>query len=280
MIGVGIIAFNRPNYLRRLISSLEAQTELDGVDFHLYLDGAFNPISRNIYAEQKDIDTCARLWESCKLPNKSLHKRDYNAGIGISCFEATEQLTATYERVMQMEDDIVLSPHWFRLARILWDELESHPDVYSFNPGFKRVYRKERDTQYASNVTYAWNHMWCECFTADRWQRIRAEYMEYHALVTGQDYRLFSEYQDGPVQELYFSKRMSPELARSQDGGREMAIRLNGMRRALLSVNRAIGIGQHGYHFTPQKFAEMGFENQTPFIFADDATREGFTWDD
>jgi len=47
-----------------------------------------------------------------------------------------------------------------------------------------------------------------------------------------------------------------------------------------LTVNRAIGVGQNGIHFTPQKFHEMGFENQTPFVFDSDAAIEGFVWDD
>jgi len=277
MIGVGIIAFDRPNYLRRLLASLEAQTDLEGVDFHLYLDGAVNPVSGVRYGKQKGIDTCARIFNMAKLPNKFIHIREANANIGIASFEATEQLAATYERVMQMEDDIVLSPHWFRLARILYDELEAHPDVYSFSPAFRRTHRKEIDAQYMDTVTYGWNHMWCECFTADRWQRIRPEYMEYHELISEVDYiERFEE----PIQKLYARKGMRPGLARSQDGGREMTIRLNGMRRAALAVNRAIGIGQRGIHFTPEIFKRLGFENQAPFIFADDATREGFTWDD
>ena len=277
MIGIGILAFDRPNYLRRLLASLEAQTDLRGCDFHLFLDGAVNPASGIRYAEQANIDKCARIFERSKLPNKTAHIRDHNANIGIASFEATEMLASTYERVMQMEDDIVLSPHWFRLARVLWNELEAHPDVYSFNPAYRRAHRKEIDAQFVGSVTYGWNHMWCECFTADRWARIRDEYLEYHALICEADYL---ERFEGPVAELYARKGMRPGLARSQDGGREMAIRGAGMRRAMPAVNRAIGTGQHGIHFTPKVFADMGFENQTPFVFADDATREGFVWDD
>ena len=167
------------------------------------------------HAEQKDIDACAKLWNRAKLPNKHLHSRGFNAGIGIASFEATEMLTSTYERVMQMEDDIVLSPHWFRLARVLWEELEAHPDVYSFNPSYKRTHRKEQDAQHIGNVTYGWNHMWCECFTADRWARIRDAYMEYHELIAGADYRAFTDRNDGTVKDLYIRKGMSTDLARS-----------------------------------------------------------------
>ena len=277
MIGVGIIGFNRPHYMRRLFMSLEAQTDLHDVDFHLYLDGPVNQSSGIVYAEQKDIDACARMFARAKLPNKWLHTREHNVNIGIASFEATEELTGIYERVMQLEDDLVLSPDWFRLARILYRELEDHPDVYSFSPGFQRMFPKVQDRLHIDRVTYAWHHMWCECFTADRWLRIRDEYMEYHELIVGPDYL---ERFEGPLKELYARKGMQPMHARSQDGGREMAIRLNGMRRARTAVNRAIGIGLQGIHFNPVVFELMGFTNQTPFFFDEDAARESFEWDE
>jgi hypothetical protein len=277
-IGVGIIAFNRPQYLRRLIASLEMQTDLSGCEFHLFLDGAVNAVSGNRYAHQKDIDACARLFERARLPNRNVHRQEHNVNIGIASLEATDTLASTYERIMQLEDDVVLSPDWFRLARVLYDELEAHPDVYSFSPGFRRVGTRSEDAANLGRITYGWHHMWCECFTADRWARIRDAYMEYHAYIAEPDYL---ERIDGVVREFFDGLGgMPPDLACSQDGGREMAIRRNGMRRALCAVNRALGIGQHGIHFTPLVFKEMGFARQTPFMFAGDATREAFTWGD
>jgi len=277
-IGVGIIAFNRPQYLRRLLASLEMQTDLSGCDFHMFLDGAVNPVSGNRYAEQKDIDACARLFEHARLPNRTIHRQERNVNIGIASLEATDTLASTYERIMQLEDDVVLSPDWFRLARLLYDELEMHPDVYSFSPGFRRAGAHSEDATNLGRIAYSWHHMWCECFTADRWERIRPEYMEYHAYIVKPDYL---ERPDGIVRKFFDGLGgMPPDLACSQDGGREMAIRRNGMCRAQCAVNRALGIGKYGIHFTPRIFAKMGFAQQTPFMFASDATREGFEWDD
>lgn len=276
-IGVGILAFNRPQYLRRLIGSLEAQADLSDCDFHLFLDGATNQISGVQYAYQKDIDACERLFALSSLPNKHIYKQEHNVNIGIASLDATDALAASCEQIMQLEDDVVLSPHWFRLARNLYDELEEHPDVYSFNPGFRRIGTHAEDAANMGRVAYTWSHMWCECFTADRWRRIRPLYMEYHAYITEADY---IERKDGPVRDFFDGLGMREGLACSQDGGREMAIRRNGMRRAQCAVNRALGIGLHGIHFTPELFYEMEFDKQTPFIFRDDATRKGFDWDD
>ena len=277
MIGVGIVAFNRPKYLRRLLMSLEMQTDLHGCDFHLFLDGAVNQTSGVQYAYQKDIDACERLFDRARLPNKHIHKQEHNVNIGIASLEATDTLASTYERIMQLEDDVVLSPDWFRLARILYDELEERPDVYSFNPGYRRYGTYADDAANLGRIAYTWNHMWCECFTAERWARIRDYYMEYHAYIVKEDY---IERIDGPVREFFDGLGMRDGLACSQDGGREMAIVRNGMRRAQCAVNRALGIGKEGIHFTPALYDEMGFAQQVPFMFKSDAAREGFEWGD
>ena len=275
-IGVGILAFNRPQYLRRLVKSLEMQTDLSGCEFHLLLDGTTNQASGIQYAHQKDIDACERLFDRASLPNKHTHTQEQNVGIGIASLELTDLLASSYERIMQLEDDVVLSPDWFHLARILYDELGEHPDVYSFNPGYRRYGTYADDAANLGRIAYTWNHMWCECFTAERWARIRDYYMEYHAYIVKEDY---IERIDGPVREFFDGLGMRDGLACSQDGGREMAIRRSGMCRARCAVNRALGIGKQGIHFTPELYANMGFAQQVPFMFKSDAAREGFEWD-
>ena len=45
MIGIALIAFDRPQYMRRLLASLEQQTDLEGVTVHLFQDGPINAFS-------------------------------------------------------------------------------------------------------------------------------------------------------------------------------------------------------------------------------------------
>ena len=186
-IGVGILAFNRPQYLRRLVKSLEMQTDLHDVDFHLFLDGIVNQASGIQYAYQKDVDACEQLFERARLPNRHIHKNKHNVNIGIASLQVTDMLVDNYELIMQLEDDVVLSPDWFRLARILYGELEDHPDTYSFSPGFHRYETHSKDAANLGRVVYDSHHMWCECYTPDRWRRIRDYYMEYHALIVEPD---------------------------------------------------------------------------------------------
>ena len=64
--------------------------------------------------------------------------------------------------------------------------------------------------------------------------------------------------------------------ATSQDAAKDLAIRRAGMIRLVCEVNRAIGIGRTGQHFTPELFAAGGFDQATPYTFKCDARRERF----
>jgi hypothetical protein len=268
MIGIGILSFDRPDYVRRLLASLEAQTVRDGYDLHLYQDGAVNAYSGETRAKQSDIEACVRAFANADLPNKWAHIRQSNVNVGINTFEAIEELTGTYERVILLEDDVVLSPYWPRLARVLFDGLAAHPDVFSFSPGFVA------SGDDLSAVVADWHHMWCECFTADRWQRIRPYYLEfYEQFIAGCDYLHRDEAAILDWQAAHGGRAIA-----SQDGGRETAIRLTGMRRVRCEVNRALGIGQRGLHFTPALYRAGGFQRGVPFIHPSDAEREAFTW--
>ena len=271
-IGVGILSFNRPAYLRRLLASLEAQTNLRDVDVWLFQDGAVNRFSGIRYAIEADIRACVSLFARSALANKWSIVRETNAGIAINSFEALEELTGNYERVLLLEDDVVLSPHWLRLARLLYDDLAERPHVFSISPGFLR----EGDDEDA--VVYRWPHMWAECFLSARWREIRGHYLEdFYPHVAECDY----VHRDLNAIRAAFARRgeaTNPVL--SQDSGRELAMRRAGMVRAKTAVNRAIGIGRRGLHFTPGLFRQLGFDQPGPFIHAGDATREGFVWPD
>lgn len=275
MIGVGILAFNRPDYLRRLLMSLEAQTDLQDVDFHLYLDGAVNKWSDNRYAHQENIDACAAEFARSKLSNKWLYRHGHNVGVGVNSFEAIEGLTGSYDRVMLLEDDVVLSPHWLRLARILYGELSDHPDVFSFSPGFKRACAPwEIDANLDRMISRRF-YMWCECFTAGRWARMRETYLDfYDNLIRDRDYYE----RDLEAVQVWHVAQGVDEKVMSQDAGRLTALRVNGMHRVQCAVNRALSIGRDGIHFTPEIFKDEKLASQTPFIFDSDATLEGWVW--
>lgn len=272
-LGIGIISFNRPAYLRRVLAALEAQTERDAAEYWLFQDGAVNRFSGVPHGMQDNVDACRALFDRARLPNKHVKQWPDNVGPAINSLEALDTLSDNYARVILLEGDVVLSPHWLRLAGLLFDDLETRPDVFSVSPGFRR------EGPDAGRVRYGWRHMWAECFLSARWHAIRPHYIEdYWPHVCDRDY---FRRDTGAINATYAARGVTGGpggLAWSQDGGRQLAMMRAGMRRAFLEVNRAIGIGREGIHFTPELFHAGGFDNPGPFIHDGDATREGFVW--
>jgi len=275
VIGVALIAFDRPEYTRRLLASLEQQTELGGAAFHMFQDGAVNPHSGRVAGNEARIWQVRTLWQGARLPHKrEAVCRPQNAGIGIHQFEALEWMVTQYERVLLLEDDVVLSPHWLRLARVLYDQMAEWEDVFSFSLAWKRRCGRGQIARSLPLLTSACGHWWGECLTARNWARVRPYFMPYYELIQDVDYRdrphdaIIAVYQSMDWDQPYTT----------QDGAKTMAVWRAGMRRAVTVVNRGIGIGQLGEHYNPVLFRQLGMDDQAPYIFESDATLERFEW--
>ena len=274
MIGVGIVSFNRPYYLRRLLKSLMAQTELDNAEFHLLQDGAVNMFSKKRRAQEFDIGACVKLFDQARLPSKLVHRQEHNVGVGINQREGIGWLSETYERIMIIEDDVLLSPHWLRLARILFDEMETQPDVFGFSPGFRRMCDMGDSYPNMGYMEQTKQHLWTECFTAQNWWRIQEHMAPFYALIADCDYN----YRPRETISALHLGRGAPKGDTSQDWARVVAIELSGMQRMQCTVNRGFSIGRTGINFNNSYYEGLHLGEQAPYIFDDDATREGFEW--
>jgi len=279
-LGVAIVSFDRPHYLRRLLGSLAQCEGAEEVGFHLWQDGAVNRFSGRRWAKDADIAASVRAFERSGLPHREAHVQRENVGIAINQFEAYEWMTARYRYVLVIEDDVVVSPYWLRLCQALCWQLEtdgkgpSWLDVFGFSLGFKRNCGRAEIQSKLGCVQFGTPHWWGECFASANWERIRPHFMEYYALVRERDYR---DTPHGEITELWRRKGWR-QMATSQDGGKDMAVHSEGLKRAVCVVNRGISIGRQGLHFTPDRFAALGYEDQVPYVFEEDAGREGFEW--
>jgi len=275
VIGIGIISFDRPQYLGQLLESLEQQVDAPPMAWHLFQDGAVNKFSERVVGDQGRIQEAIRAFLTARLPGvKEAHVRRTNVGIGINQFEAYEFMCNRYEQIVVLEDDVVLSPYWARLLPALFDGLEARPDTFGFTTGFRRRCERETINDHLDRVSPGRPHWWMIGFTPDRWARIRPHYLRYYEMIQECDY---GHLPHSKIMAL-FEEVGHTHHASSQDGGKDMAVHCAGMHRAQLTVNRGIGIGREGLHFNPGLFERMGFHDQEPYVFESDKTRGGFEW--
>ena len=271
-IGIAIISFNRPARLQQLLVSLERQAHLGNVGFHLFQDGAVSAFDGKERANPDDILRSIAVFKDAQLPKRVMHIRPTNVGVGIAQFGAYEYMTAHYEYVIVLENDVVLSPHYLRLARVLFGQIGDRDDIFSFSLGFRKVCPKEEARDHLHEMRFGTAHWWGEGFLSERWREIRPHFMEYYALIRGVDYR---KRPSAEIHALYQRKGWT-QTATSQDGGKDMAVHASGKGRIVAVVNRGVSTGMEGEHFRQEEWLRMGFHQQEPYVFEEDATLEEF----
>lgn len=273
-IGVGIISFDRPHYLRQLVRSLEANGDLKGVDFHLFQDGAVNRWSGRLCGSGPGIMAAVSLFKASGLRRKTVHVHLDNVGIALNQHRALEYLVMRYPWVVLLENDVVLSPHYLRLARVLFEQLEAESNVCSFCLGFKKLCPRHRVADNLDKMIRVCGHWWGEGLWSNKWARARPFFDEYYHLVADCDY------QARPHEAItgLFRAHGWPSINTTQDAAKDMAIYSAGMERVRLVVNRGISIGRHGTHSTPALYRGLGFDDQEPYVFESDAVLDRFQW--
>lgn len=273
-IGVGIVSFDRPDYLAQLVESLEGQTCGAGVEYHLWQDGAVNEFSGRECADPVDIEASVAVFAGSSLERRFFHVREGNVGVAINQFEGIETMVQFYDYVLMIEDDVVLSRYYLRLVRVLLAQLEGTEDVFGVCLGFKKLCRPGRLQENLDKIFRTCGHWWAEAFYADRWARMRPFFLDFYELVEGIDY---VERPTRAIQAV-FRRHGWPSPVDSQDAAKDMAIYAAGMERVRTVVNRAVSVGERGVHFNPGVFRRLGFHRQGPYVFEGDQDLEKFEW--
>lgn len=271
-LGVAIFVFDRPHYFRRLLASLEENTYLHDTDFHFFRDGAVNKFSGRRIGRPASLRRNLEMARQARLPNKHFHVREENVGVGIQQFETYESMTQWYDVVLMLEDDIVVSPHYLRVMRVLFDSIVEMEDVFSASSSFVKLCAKDNVADHLDKMVRKRVQQWGEIFASSKWPCIRTPFLEYYDLIENVD---FTARPHAKILELYDRHRFASG-ATSQDAARDMAISVVGMTRIRLVVNRALYIGAKGLYCTPAHYQKMGWAHQEPYVFPEDETIERF----
>ncbi len=114
-----IVAFNRPQKLRRVIDAVKAQTRKPDKVIGI-LDGPRNP------EEAKSVAECKRELETIA---DHVYYRDQNYGCAANIMRGIAAVTREHERFALLEDDTLPANHWYESITKLLDHYESEPTI-------------------------------------------------------------------------------------------------------------------------------------------------------
>ncbi|MFA5420861.1 MAG: hypothetical protein WC280_02475 [Patescibacteria group bacterium] len=278
-LGIALISFNRGQYFKQTIKSLENQVKAGEVDYHLFQDGAVNKFSHALKSRPELISQSIRIFDRANLKRKIKHISEMNIGNALNQFRAIEFMSQYYDYFLIIEDDVVLSKYYLRLIRVMIEQFLSENDVFSVALNFKRMCEKSKIKENLDKAGYNLKfpganslHWWAECFSSEKWQRAKPYFLDYIKLVENCDYQRRPAQK---IKELFYRSGMFIAQT-SQDAGKDYAIKMAGMKRVNTIVNRGFYIGQIGLHFNPALYNKMEYASQKPFEFKSDLLLNSF----
>lgn len=251
-LGIGIISWNRPRYLKELLNSLE-KNDLTNTESHLFQDGAVCKFTNIELANPHDILKSLNIFTDANLPNKRIHLQDKNVSVAINQFEATQILSTHYKQFIFLENDVIVSPNFVTIMKKLLHQFAEDKRVACISPGFRPLCKEDVIDKNWDKLVFSAGHFWAEACWSDKWKVIEKELLPYYNIVKKAPYR---KRNDKGINTL-FANSGTKMPATSQDNAKDWAIMKTNMKRARLVVNRATGIGDYGVHSTPEKLKKL-----------------------
>lgn len=272
-----LLGFNRVDYFQQTLSALEENKAAHGCDLHVYLDGGEN-------SRQNALEN---LVKASSFENPTLVLRDKNWGIGKHLIDARRTLfdELNYDRVILLEDDMVLAPSYIETVLELSQWSQQFCDVgtvmaYNINTDSLEEQQSQQDHVIATN-----RHFWGYVLSRDVWQIIKPiiydfekKYLMNSTYAKRSHFRIrwmFMRSWMSKKRQTRSGTRMVPDECltapfpkiprkspTSQDAITALALWHHGFTRITTRVSRAQYIGVEGFSFSPEVYAKMGFEDQ------------------
>jgi hypothetical protein len=250
-----LLSFNRPHYLRQVLGALAPQVGLETERVHLFQDGAVNAYSGRVAARQGDVDACVALFRR-HFPQGRVHAAPANVGIAENFLRAErfafEELDAEYAYFF--EDDLVPAPAYLAVMdRLRLAVRDAERIAYFAAYGDHHASLARQRT--APRALATLGHHWAFGLKRSHWQAMQPLLAPYYALVVGRDYAALPS---RAVRTTLRRDGLAPVHA-SQDNVKAFVTTCLG--RARVNTVACFGryVGETGAHFTPERFAAMGF---------------------
>ncbi|MBV0934895.1 glycosyltransferase family A protein [Marinobacterium weihaiense] len=254
---VVILSYNRPQYLKAVLDSLNQQDPVNHYQFsyHLFQDGP--RLERNEIALT---DQCVQVFQSC-IPSGMVHYNRENLGIALNydraeCF-VFEELQAEY--AFFFEDDLVVQPHYLQLLNTLARTFLNNSEVGmvtccgpDYHPSLE--YQKSNEHRL---IHAGFN--WGFALKRNHWLDRKVVLEPYLSIVKRNDYRFRDK---KAIWNFYRSLGFGP-IPTSQDRAKNLASLYLGVSRLNTTTVNARYIGAVGEHFDTSQYNKRGFDRQT-----------------
>jgi hypothetical protein len=157
---INILCFNRPIYLKQLLISLKTQTvSIPQNLFYFWVDGFFESKDESLGR----FNACTEVIELIKdfFPNSILNISNYNLGIAKNYWRAElnsfEKLNM--ESAFFLEEDLVLSPHYFEVTMKMDTLFAQDKDVSHLSPTGDCAHTLSAPEEYFQPFGHSWGYL-------------------------------------------------------------------------------------------------------------------------
>ena len=291
---IALIGYDRPKYFGQVLASIARNPEAKDWPLFVFLDGPAG-------AEQ---DEQARAVALSDIANPYVVQYDGNVGCGLNIIMARQYLfdRLEFDRVFIMEDDLVISPHYFGLVSRLMDWCEAEYSDIGVVQGYWHC-RENVDwkRQHLADVATGNPHWWGYLMTRPAWNAISPMMMEYAGMfLQGRPYwqrdevgiRIWARSKllawDGRYRGErqfphhwrehynYWQRTEHPLPASGQDGMTALSLQVAGLKKVCTVVNRGVNIGASGMHTNAASWQRNRMDEIKLDVFDEDKTLSEF----
>ncbi|MEW6125114.1 MAG: hypothetical protein AB1698_21115 [Pseudomonadota bacterium] len=255
---VAILAFNRPEYLKETLRSLERQISgsLEGREVHLFQDGIVSPVSGRVYAEVETVKYNINEFLNV-FPQGFVHVQGWNKGIA-EHFNYVERYffeINQFEAAIFLEDDMVLSEFYLSIMDELIDYAKTTEKI-----GYVAAYGNHYaplDAQLENKSKIIdMHHHWAFALLRRQWLRQKPLVDEYLTLISGVEYKNRDHIK---IIDFFTSKGFLP-FTTSQDAVKGAIAHMTGATRLMTFPCYGKYIGRTGMNFTEKAYELMKFD--------------------
>jgi len=291
---VALVAFNRPDYFRMLVASIVSNPESQTLPFYAFLDGGSGSTQ----------DENEKILRESGIKDLRVIRNRVGLGCGRNIINARRTILdlEAFDRMILLEDDVVVAPNFFALSENLQDWAEANYDnvaatsVWNLCKLSSEAKKPLLDKVTASNV-----HWTAYVMPRNAWEGIKAILYEYERnFLDGRHYSKrphehIRTFMRGLVQNAVAPRGPRPFTAGTwcglgaemlqrgskwpsgQDACTALACFNKGLCKVHTVVNRVQYTGRHGIHGTDQNWKAWGYDDVKLDVFPDDTDRKEFT---